>query len=162
MSRSSRFRSSLATFVTVSSLASLSAPARGETLLRLEKYEPGQLQMQGFELLRGGKIYIEAVGVRPRWEHELIAYAWILDSRTREPVWEMETDDSERVSGQRLLRKATKTLDLPAGRYEVYAWLPTSMASTGTRTASSASISPTMATGAATRAESKKPSMIAT
>ena len=116
MSRSSRFRTSLATFVTVSSLASLSAPARGETLLRLEKYEPGQLQMQGFELLRSGKIDIEAVGVRPRWEHELIAYAWILDSRTREPVWEMETDDSERVSGQRLLRKATKALDLPAAK----------------------------------------------
>ncbi|HZM16215.1 MAG TPA: hypothetical protein VFE28_09450 [Candidatus Krumholzibacteria bacterium] len=122
MSRSSRFRSSLATFVTVSSLASLSAPARGETLLRLEKFEPGALQVQGIELRRAGQIDIEAVGVRPRWEHELIAYAWILDSRTREPVWEMETDDSERVSGQRLLRKATKTLDLPAGRYEVYAW----------------------------------------
>ena len=124
MSRSSCFLSSLAALFACFTLAAAATPARGETLLRLDDFEPAELQVQGFELLRAGKVDIEAVGIRPRWEHDLAAYAWILDARTRTPVWVMEARDSDRVTGDKLLRRAEKTLDLPAGRYELYAWAP--------------------------------------
>ena len=108
MSRPKCFLSSLAAALACGGLVAIS-PARAETLLRLDDFEPGELQIQGFELRRAGKIDVEAVGGRPRWEHELAAYAWILDSRTREPVWVMAAHDSDRVSGQSLLRRAEKT-----------------------------------------------------
>jgi len=122
MSRSSRFVSSFAVLF-LCSAASI-ALAQTDALVRIDALEPGDLAVKGFELRREGKIDIEAVGIRPRWDHDLLAYAWILDSATRRPVWVMEASDCDRVPGERLLRRAEMSLDLEAGRYELYFWAP--------------------------------------
>jgi hypothetical protein len=103
-------------------VASLAGVALADPLFQLDDFEPGELRVVGFELPRAARLDIEAFGVRPSWSDELAAYAWILDARTREPLWVMEEDDTDRVSGERYLRSAEHSLDLQAGRYEIYYW----------------------------------------
>ncbi len=122
MSRSSRFVSSVVTLI-LCAIAGV-ALAQSDALIRIDGLQPGDLAVKGFELRRAGKVDVEAVGIRPRWDHELAAYAWILDSATRRPVWVMDARDCDRVSGERLLRRAEESLDLDAGRYELYFWAP--------------------------------------
>jgi hypothetical protein len=50
----------------------------------------------------------------------MIVYGWILDAKTREPVWEMDRRTSDRERGSRVLRRADETLRLEAGAYELY------------------------------------------
>ena len=107
--------------------------AAAEVTLTLERPEPYELQVRGFELTREAEIDIEAIG---RWdpdnggwiqrlfhggddeEEMLSVYAWILDAATREPVWVMLGDDTDYVSST--LRKAERSLRLDPGRYELY------------------------------------------
>lgn len=109
----------------------LFAPVWGEGLITLEKPDLYDLQVVGFEIPRRAELQIEAVGtLEPRndswwsrwWspgdEDPLTVYAWLLDSRTREPVWTMRADDTSRVS--KSLRSAEGSVQLEAGRYELY------------------------------------------
>ncbi|MCK5146957.1 hypothetical protein KAR48_09390 [bacterium] len=64
-------------------------------------------------------IHIEAVGSADRYGDDMLAMGWILNSSTREVVWELTTANSER-SGSRFLRKATEDITLDKGVYEVY------------------------------------------
>ena len=114
----------------------LAAAAPAEELLRLSQPDIYELQMQGFELRQSAAIEVDAVGRWPRgsqrilgnnWfngeeENRLSVYAWILDSDTREAVWVMEADDSERFERSRTLREASEKLNLEPGRYELYFW----------------------------------------
>lgn len=110
------------------------APALAADLVRLEKPGTYDLQMVGFTLDRDASINIDAVG---RWSRDegrswnwswgddddydvLDAYAWILDSSTREPVWVMHPDDTDRFGRSRTLREVNDEVDLPAGDYELY------------------------------------------
>lgn len=74
---------SLAALLALTLAALGTGAAQGETLLRLDTFEPGKLLVRGFEVHRAGRVDIEAVGVLPRWGDELAAYAWILDTRSR-------------------------------------------------------------------------------
>jgi hypothetical protein len=47
-------------------------------------------------------------------------YSWIIDHETRELVWHLDDDDTERSKGRRYLRRAETTEDLDAGKYELY------------------------------------------
>ncbi|MFQ5600365.1 MAG: hypothetical protein ACE5G2_07400, partial [Candidatus Krumholzibacteriia bacterium] len=116
MSRIRPIVTALAAALTVTTHAS------ADTLIHLDRFELGELQVVGFELPRAARIEIEAVGVWPRHSAQLSAYAWILDTETRAPVWVMERRNTSRVSGKRLLREAMETLELEAGRYELYAF----------------------------------------
>lgn len=105
-------------------ITTAAAAALADPLFQLDEFEPGELRVVGFELPRAARLDIEAVGIRPRWSDELAAYAWILDTRTREALWVMEENDTDRISGERYLRRAEESLDLDAGRYEIYFWAP--------------------------------------
>jgi hypothetical protein len=106
-------------------LATLSFPlafsAQAQSILtKIDRLEPRELQVGGFELSRKQSVTVEAVGFRERSERydvELTT-AWILDADTREVVWHLEDADSERRA--RHLREYQDKFELDAGRYEVY------------------------------------------
>jgi len=113
------------------SLLTLSfVPALADTVIRMDRPEPYELRVEGFELSGAAEVRIEAIGLseaRGGWWIErlwrddaapLNTYAWILDARTRRPVWAMDRDDSSRVTGNLLRAETSLTLD--AGRYELY------------------------------------------
>jgi hypothetical protein len=119
------------TLLTAMMLLLAAAPAAAAPFLNLEKPQPYELMIQGFELDRPATVEIDAVG-RGADDHSwvrvwrdsredddvLTVYAWILDAATREPVWVMDAWETDRVRGA--LRRAEDRVDLEAGRYEVY------------------------------------------
>jgi hypothetical protein len=98
------------------------APAAAEPLVRLDDYEPDDLQFTGFEIPRKARVTIEAVGARPSWSDDWIASAWLLDAASREVVWAQEESRGTRERSGRSLRRTRDEVELPAGRYELYAW----------------------------------------
>jgi len=91
----------------------------GEVLVRIDNIASDRIHMKGFELLKGGEFEIKGVGLRGRSSDDLVAYTWLLDSRTRKPVWVMENDNTDRA-GRNGLREAEKTIVLDKGKYELY------------------------------------------
>jgi len=133
MSKSPRFPLSVALTLV---LLALALPARAADLVRLEQPDTYELQKVGFVLDRDARVTVDAVG---RWSRDdggnwdwnwswgddddydvLDAYAWILDAETREPVWVMHPDDTDRRGRSRTLREVREEIDLEAGRYELY------------------------------------------
>jgi hypothetical protein len=110
----------VASFVTL--IGAATSPAQADTLVKLDRYEMDELLSRGFELPRKVRIEIEAIGARPRWTEDDAAYAWILDTTTREVVWTQERQRTERVDGDRVLRRCKSEIELGPGRYELYAW----------------------------------------
>jgi hypothetical protein len=96
--------------------------ARADTFVRLDDFAAGELQMAGFELPRKARVQVEALGARLGYGRDLSAYAWILDSDTRQPVWVLDRENSSRVDDESWLRRGSESLDLDPGRYEVYAY----------------------------------------
>lgn len=90
------------------------------TLAEIMKPRLGEIHAEGFEITAPATVKIDAVGLKSKYSDDLIIYSWIIDSKTREAVWVLRESNSERVEGDRNLRKAEANLDLPAGRYELY------------------------------------------
>lgn len=80
----------------------------------------GELEVIGFSLNKGAEIDINAVGLYASRNRQWVAYAWIIDSKTRELVWEMERRRSSRIKDRRSLRKVDDVQFLEAGDYELY------------------------------------------
>ena len=76
-----------------------------------------RLYGRAFVLDEAARVAVSAVGsVGP--QDSLEVTAWLLDARTRRPVWTMDARRAERLEGS--LVRASNTLDLPAGKYELY------------------------------------------
>ena len=123
-------------------LAILAAPAAASAAELAALGSPGLVGLRGtgFELGQPAPVRVEAVG-REAWgddesswwqgdhdgwvvrlggdDEDLTAYAWILDADTREVVWDMDVRDTEAGEVGDLVR-IDETIELPAGRYEVY------------------------------------------
>ena len=119
----------------VSTAAILVPAAATAQEVELRAPAPVELKTVGFELTQDAAVRVEAQGLeRDReqggesWtfgrggrddDDRLTCYAWLIDARTREPVWVMEADDTRR--GDREGLRAIETeLELSAGRYELY------------------------------------------
>ncbi|MFQ5638068.1 MAG: hypothetical protein ACE5IR_08740 [bacterium] len=90
-----------------------------DILTDIHNIKPAEIKIQGFGLDRDQEVKIEGVGFQgPKRRGPLLTRAWILDSRTREVVWDIEDADTER-QGRRLV-KFEDRLELPEGDYEVY------------------------------------------
>jgi hypothetical protein len=109
------------------------APARADTLIRVDRYNLDELGSTGFELPRKARVEIEAVGLRPRRARDYSAYAWILDTKTREVVWSQQDARSERKGDDRDLRRTKHEIDLEPGRYELYTWAGSASTIRGSR-----------------------------
>jgi hypothetical protein len=100
----------------------LAASITATTIAEIENLDLGELQSVGFELKKDARVDIEAVGARLGKSASLAAYAWLIDSKTRELVWEMKSRHTERVRGDEYLRELKDSQSLPAGKYELYFW----------------------------------------
>jgi hypothetical protein len=112
------------------------APTAGwaGVIAQIERPEPYDLRVVGFELPRDAAVSIEAQGLGFRatntfwiwrWndsdnEASKIAYAWLLDAGTRQPVWIMDSANSELNKDNPYVLRVDERVDLAAGRYELY------------------------------------------
>ena len=110
--------------------------AHAAEIARLDGLDLYDLKVQGFRMESDGEVTIDAVGRWPRGSHrdwgsnwfggregddnQLSVYAWILDGATREPVWVMHDEDTDRHERSRSLRELREEIELPAGDYELY------------------------------------------
>lgn len=90
----------------------------------LKNFEMDKVYVKGFTVNRSSTVTIEAVGVMSKSEkwnrwNPMIAYGWILNTDTKEVVWEMKSNNvnselrSSNVSFQ-------GSVTLPPGNYEAY------------------------------------------
>src|SRR5258705_3876650 len=100
----------------------LPSGALAQALVRLDDYDKKQLLSAGFELPRKAHVEVDAVGIRSPWDDDFVAYAWIIDSKTRKLVWTQDDAKSTRDPDNRRMRRTHDSIDLEAGRYELYAW----------------------------------------
>ena len=107
------------------------AYAQNNDILEIKSIRIGEVKYAGFKLESGRKIHIEAVGAgADRMPKEIknyqndpsgmFVYAWIINAQTRDFVWQMNVDNTEKVSRRGYNRKFDGYTQLPAGEYEVY------------------------------------------
>jgi len=89
-------------------------------ILDFEGLEKGDLADRSFEVLSDVDIDIHAIGAGKGTEDVLHAYGWIIDDFTREPIWVMDYDNTDRVRGDRTLREFDGTVHLKKGFYTAY------------------------------------------
>ncbi len=82
-------------------------------------FSRGDLVVDGFELKNKTEISIEAIGAEFQRSDYMMAYGWIIDADTREPVWILADEDTKRYRRSRTLREYTDNISLPTGRYEI-------------------------------------------
>ena len=120
-------------FVVLALMLTMAMTGHADEILELQRPYVGEIQVSGLELLRDGEIEIDALGLLPRYRDDFLVYSWILDQDTRELVWALNEDDTDRSRGERYLRQAETTLDLDAGRYEVYLYAGENWYSSGVK-----------------------------
>jgi hypothetical protein len=98
----------------------ISASVFGINVAELNDLSSGEIQSVGFTIKKDAQINIEAVGIRSSQSKDMLAYSWIINSDTRQLVWEMESRKSERVKGKSALRESAGTEFLKAGNYELH------------------------------------------
>lgn len=98
--------------------------AQEKVIIELKNFTNTELKSGGFSSPENFKIHIKATGssldTRNRSEN-LFAYCWIINSDTREKIWEMNKYNSTK-SGK--YSKFDDYLNLPAGSYEIYYTCP--------------------------------------
>jgi len=113
------------TSVKISFLTAITSLFLGSSVLALTVAEikdlrAGDLESIGFTLKKGADIDIDVVGIKAPNSRSMLAYAWIIDSETREMVWELESRRTKRFKKNSLLRKKSAVEYLKAGSYELY------------------------------------------
>ncbi len=90
-----------------------------ETLAEIGSIPQQGLYRRDFSLASDADVTVEAIGCGLREPAALIAYAWILDLKTRHMVWQMEASRAEETRQKYNLRQE-ETLHLAAGDYALY------------------------------------------
>lgn len=93
--------------------------SQDDILAEVQDIPTEEIKWEGFRLDSEQDIRIEAVGFKgPRRHESSFTDAWILDSSTREVVWEMEDAEVKNRTGS--LSEVEEDLRLARGSYEVY------------------------------------------
>lgn len=94
--------------------------AGATTLAGFGGLPPEDLAFAGFELAGKTKLQIRdtGFGYRSGGRSVVLSNAWILDAETRRTVWEMAEEREEWK--EKRITASEYTVELPAGRYEVY------------------------------------------
>jgi hypothetical protein len=94
--------------------------AQEQIVASIENIEREGLYRELFSLTRPAEVEIEAIGSGSKeFGGALIAYAWILDLRSRVPVWKMDANAAEPTRHENNLRQR-ETVLVPAGDYALY------------------------------------------
>lgn len=101
-------------------LACITTLAQSQTLVEMRDLSPREHRVAGFVLSTPQVLRVAAVGAEPRLEREdderttWPAAAWILDTRTREVVWDLRAAETERSRNPPACREVRAAL--PVGR----------------------------------------------
>ena len=109
----------------------LSRATAQQYTLNITDVQLREIYVKGFVLNQDRTVHIKAVGAGMKMKikrrrspvidrSHMFAYAWILNSHTREVVWKLDFDTSKPTRGSRYLREFDGEVHLPAGEYEVY------------------------------------------
>jgi len=79
-----------------------------------------EFQKEGFGLKRPTTVRVYAVGEGSRSDREMYDYGWIVDTRTRERVWEMTSRNTDHAGGADKNVLFDDEIDLPAGNFMVH------------------------------------------
>lgn len=113
------FKKGLAAFFIASIIIPFTVTAQDNILVELEDFYPEKLENAGFVLASSQEIHIEAKAITPYRSRSLpFSNAWILNSATRELVWELA--DAEEAERSRTATTFKDNFTLDAGKYEVY------------------------------------------
>ncbi|MEE9225073.1 MAG: hypothetical protein V3U68_02625 [Bacteroidota bacterium] len=95
-----------------------------KVIVSMWDFSERELEAQGLTLARETRLHITATGGGEHeamfaWEEDepMYAFAWIIDSETREPVWEMTMHNTSQKSGD---RRFDGFVTLAKGSYEIY------------------------------------------
>jgi len=91
-----------------------------ENLVEMTKFYPEEIQMAGFTLSSEQNVTVKTTTISPRRHYRQFnyTYTWILNSDTRDLVWELsETDAKDR---SRNISTFETEIELAPGTYEVY------------------------------------------
>lgn len=96
-------------------------PPRDKSVI-IQMIEMGDdaFQKDGVTLKAPATLRIYAIGEGSRSELEMCDYAWIMDTRTRERIWEMTPRNTDHAGGADKNLLFDGHIDLPAGSYMVY------------------------------------------
>ncbi|MFI5251834.1 MAG: hypothetical protein ACHQQQ_05295 [Bacteroidota bacterium] len=117
----SRF-SLLLVFLLIGGIANTSYSGE-KLIIQLKDYTRNEVKTGGFTLTGDTQLKIHALGagVNERGifsgSDDLFAYGWIINSETREAVWEMRRSNTSSLKSDRVF---DGDINLPAGSYEVY------------------------------------------
>ncbi len=92
-----------------------------KTFIELKDFSRTELKSGGFKLNEQTTIHIKARGAASEkkrdYRDKLFAYGWIINSDTREKIWMMTRENTNRIGSD---RKFDNFITLPKGSYEVY------------------------------------------
>ena len=94
-------------------------PASAQVIAEIDNISRKGLYEERFSLTTDLDVTVEAVGSGAKGTEALLAYAWILDLRSRGVVWGMEAHRAEEAEHEDNLRQRDD-VHLPAGDYVLY------------------------------------------
>jgi hypothetical protein len=108
--------------IVLAAAIAMTATAGEKQIVSLRDMSEVELKQYGFELHERAQVRIKALGAGGDygWTYksdEMFAYAWIIDARSREVVWEMTADNTSKSKEDRTF---DGTVTLGPGSYEVY------------------------------------------
>ena len=98
----------------------LAATGSAINVAEITNVTSGEIQSVGFTLKKDAQVKIDAVGINSNHSNDMLAYTWIINSDTRQLVWEMENRKTDRFKTKKHVRQFNETEFLKAGDYELY------------------------------------------
>ncbi|MBD3234288.1 MAG: hypothetical protein GF315_11250 [candidate division Zixibacteria bacterium] len=96
----------------------------GQNRLTIDNLKVGELEARAFELSRDSELRISATGAKYKTSGEALrAYAWIIDSQTREEIWRMKSNNVEQPDRDKLRVEFNEMVFFERGAYEVYYYI---------------------------------------
>ena len=89
-------------------------------IVQLTRIGDDKFQKEGFTLKKATNVRIYAVGEGSIRNREMSDYGWIVDTRTRGRIWEMNTRNTDHAGGADKNLIANEQITLQAGSYMVY------------------------------------------
>jgi hypothetical protein len=89
-------------------------------IVQLTRLGDGETRSASFVLKSDAQLRVYALGERQLSRRDMADYGWIINNKTREKVWIMESDRTEHAGGADKNRMIDEIITLPKGSYTVF------------------------------------------
>jgi hypothetical protein len=104
--------------------------AQEASVVSWNDFGPDELRSQLIEVTRPTLVTVQGAGIKVEWSESrdegrytrdnTLAYGWILDLETRQPVWSMAREMNPSRLRSNAIMRVERKVSLPAGKYAVY------------------------------------------